>query len=414
MLRLILLRLLESYFRHKWLYLAPVIIMIAAASVYFYTLKPKYLAQGVFFTQQESLLAKLTSVTDTSVTWQTPASFATSELNELLQTDAFIRSIISQSDLESEMSQGPDVVQETIKKVRKAVWVTSLGNNQVRISAQIEQPQVAYQLVNAAFSNYTQWKINGDRSDSEAAHNFFTDLIAQYKLNLDQANKNMQDYLLAHPDPLKGERPTEEKLQMDQLQAEITLAQTRYANALDKDENARLAAAQSESNVLQSYVLIDAPRVPDKPEISLKDIGLQSGIFLFAGLLISALGVMGAALLDRSFRFPIDVVNATGMEVIALVPVTGGLRKVRKQKQSTGESGFARIFKKHHKKEVAPVIEANSEASLEEPQGIMIEEGLFIDLEEENNGYNSDVFNLLNDVDFTSEFTDKDLDQSML
>ncbi len=42
MFRLISLRLMESYFRHRWLYLLPVVVMVALAVASFYTAKPKY------------------------------------------------------------------------------------------------------------------------------------------------------------------------------------------------------------------------------------------------------------------------------------------------------------------------------------------------------------------------------------
>ena len=91
MFRLISLRLLESYFRHRWLYLLPVLLMTILAAVSFFTAKPKYIARGVLFVQKQSLLARLTSVTGSDITWQTAASITTGELKELLQTEAFIR-----------------------------------------------------------------------------------------------------------------------------------------------------------------------------------------------------------------------------------------------------------------------------------------------------------------------------------
>ena len=44
MLRLINLRLLESYFRHRWLYLLPIVIMVGVAAYYFTTAERLYTA----------------------------------------------------------------------------------------------------------------------------------------------------------------------------------------------------------------------------------------------------------------------------------------------------------------------------------------------------------------------------------
>src|SRR5690606_38272544 len=78
--------------------------------------------------------------------------------------------------------------------------------------------------------------------------------------------------------------------------------------------------AQIESDTSQSYVLIDAPKVPTKPDRSKKKMALMLGIFVATGGLFSLIAVAGGALLDRTFRFPLDVQNWTGLPVLAVVP----------------------------------------------------------------------------------------------
>ena len=319
MLRLVLLRLMESYFRHRWLYLIPILIMGVAAFVSFSTAKPSYISDGVLFVQKESLLAMLTSVKDSSYTWQTPATLTVGELKELIQTDSFMRAVIQNTDLEENMSGGQEAVKKTIEDVRKDVWVIALGDNQVRVGAVQEQPQIAYQLVTGIIDTFLKWKINADRTESEAAHEFFTALILKYKGEVDLARQNLADYLISHPAPIKGERDSIEQLEIDRLMAELTLAQARYASALDKDEDAQLATAQAEGDVLQSYVLLDSPILPEKPDVSLKQIAINLGVFLGVGLFFSVLGIVGAAFLDRSLRFPVDVWHGVQLPVLASV-----------------------------------------------------------------------------------------------
>jgi uncharacterized protein involved in exopolysaccharide biosynthesis len=320
MLRLALLRVLESYFRHRWLYLLPIVVMILASIVYLVNAKPKYVAAGVFYVQKQTLLATLNSVGSTDVYWQTPASIALGEIGDLLQTDSFIRAIIEKTDLEASMNAGQDAINQTISDVRKDVWVSSIGTNQVRLSAASEDPGLAYQLANGMIDTYIQWKINADLAESEAAHTFFNNLIDGYKADLDQARQSMDNYLSQHPEPIKGNRPVNEQMQISRLQGDIDLAQTRYTSALNKDEDARLASAQAESNVHQSYVVIDSPLLPIKPETSLKKIALSMALFVLIGIIISGVGVIGGAFLDRSFRFPLDVWYGVNLPVLAMVP----------------------------------------------------------------------------------------------
>lgn len=337
MFRLITLRFLESYFRHRWLYLLPIFVMSILAGLSFYMAKPKYISRGALFVQKEPLLAQLTSVTGAEFSWQTPAAITVGELRELIQTESFIRAVIKDTDLESKMNGGMDMVKDTISEARKAVWVSAVGDNQIVIGAVHEQAKLATQLANGLIGTFLQWKINGDLADSQVAHTFFTGLIAQYKADVDSARKTLYDYLEAHPAPIKGDRPPVEQLEISRLQSELNMVQTRYASAIDKDENALLAAAQAKDNVVQSFVLIDSPGLPDKPDVSLKQIALQKAVFIAVGFLLSIIGIAGGALLDRSLRFPIDVAVGFNLPVLAMVPAVqaekGRRKKSKLQKQ---------------------------------------------------------------------------------
>jgi capsular polysaccharide biosynthesis protein len=332
MLRLISLRMLESYFRHRWLYLLPFVLMILSAVLFFSFAKPKYISRGVLFVKKESLLAELTSVRGTSFTWQTPASLTVGEINELLQTDSFIRAVISDTDLEARMDGGTDLVNQTIAEVRAAVWVSSIGDNQLRVSAAHENSLFAFQLVNGTINSFMDWKINADRNESVTARNFFTDLIGNYSAEVEGARQNLYDYYEAHPSPIKGDRPIVEQLEITRLQSQLELASSRYASALDKDENARLAAAQAEGDILQSYTVVDSPIVATAPEVSLKQMAMEGAVFVLAGILLSLLAIAGGALLDRSLRFPIDVWHGLHLPVLASVPDVARLQSKKKPK----------------------------------------------------------------------------------
>jgi capsular polysaccharide biosynthesis protein len=328
MFRLASLRLLESYFRHRWLYLLPIALMTVAAACAFVLAKPVYISRSVLYVQKESFLASLTSIRDTDFTWVTPAQATVNECQELLQTDSFIRSIVLQTDRESDMSQGPSVVEETIEWAREAVWVETLGDNLVMIAAADEIPELAQQLVNGTVETFIRWRIQQDREGSVAAQAFFAGLIDTYEAAVEIAHQDIERYLLDHPLPVRGDRSEAEVLQIQRLQAALDLTSTRLANALNKEEEARLGLTQAESDVRQTYLLLDAPRLPAEPELSLKRVLINSLLFVATGVILSGVGVVAGALLDRSFRFPIDVRHGLDLPVLATVPApTQGRRK---------------------------------------------------------------------------------------
>lgn len=321
MVRLVMLRILESYFRHRWLYLLPIVLMTALGVVFVLLTKPTYTAKGVLYVETQSYLATLTDLRESGASWwTTPAESVNQEISELLQTDAFIRAIIQRTSLEEEMDGGSAVVDALIEETRRNVWPSPLGNNQLQVNAVHEDPEIAYQIVTAVIEGYLQWRVNADLAESEVAQSFFSDLIETYSVNLAAAREAMRDYVEAHPVPLRGDRPAEEAMEISRLQGEIDLAASRYATALDKEEETRLAMAQIESDARQTYFLIDAPTIPDTPDTSLRKLALSGGIFTVVGVFLSAGLIVGVALIDRSFRFPIDVINRLDLPVLTMVP----------------------------------------------------------------------------------------------
>jgi capsular polysaccharide biosynthesis protein len=320
MIRLVILRFLESYFRHRWLWLAPIVLLAIFAGINFVRAKPIYISRGAMYVQRHSLLATLTTATNDGSLWITPADQTVAEFKELMQTDAFVRAMIQKTDLEPEMAKGSAVVERVYADVRRAVWVQSLGNNLVMIGATHEKAELAQQLAAALIATYQQWRINSDQQESATAQQFFDGLIQKYQDDLTTARNALKTYLDQHPDPARGDRPSIEKMDIERLQGAIDLSLKQLGSALDKEENARLNMSRAESDVKQKYYVIDAPNFPEEPENSKKQAATNSAIFVVIGVVLSVGGVVGGALLDRALRFPVDVRHILNLPVLASIP----------------------------------------------------------------------------------------------
>jgi capsular polysaccharide biosynthesis protein len=196
----------------------------------------------------------------------------------------------------------------------------AVGDSIIEISVKNNDPKLAQQLATAVIEAYSLWKLNGDRQESAVAQAFFASVIPGYQDDLQKVRDQLETFLKQHPNQLRGERPAEEQVEIDRLQAAVASSATRVENALEKEESARLSQTQAESSVRQDYLLIDAPIVPSKPETSLKERATGPAIFIIIGFLLSLGSVIGGALLDRSFRFPLDVLSNLNLPVLALVP----------------------------------------------------------------------------------------------
>ncbi|MCE7981223.1 MAG: lipopolysaccharide biosynthesis protein [Caldilinea sp. CFX5] len=319
MVRLVLLRLLESYFRHRWLYLLPIVAMSAAALIYIAAMPATYVVNGTLYIQNDNLLSSLTDIRNDGFSYVTPAQATTGELYQLLNAKAFLRAIIQKTDMEAKMAQDEETAARTIDEAKEAIWLQELGNNLVMVAAQHEMPRVAQQLAAATIETYIQWKINLNREESVAAQNFFADLIKTYRTEVEPAREALDSYLKAHPKPLQGDRPEEESAEIKRLQAALDTAEERLRRAENQEESARLALAQAESTVRQSYFVVDAPERPLAPERSKQEMLLILILFVAAGFGLSFVGIVGGALLDDSLRFPIDVVHGLHLPVLTMI-----------------------------------------------------------------------------------------------
>lgn len=298
------------------------------------TAKPSYIAVGAVYVEKESLLATLTSLQDSGLAWVTPAQATVDEFKELIQTDAFIRAIISQTDIESEMNQGDTKVSEIIGDTRASIWAVPLGNNLIQVGATHEKGPIAEQLAKALVESYLQWKIKSDQQDSTSAQVFFDDLVKTYRADLQKAQNDQQAFLEEHPDPVRGERTLLEEVQINDLQRMVSEANTRLTNAIEKLDSAKLALSQSDSKARQTYQLIDTPHVPPGTGTSKTKMAMNAVIMAVVGLILGVVAAAGAAFLDSSFRFPIDVENTLSLPVLAIVPDAGGQGKAARGKRA--------------------------------------------------------------------------------
>jgi uncharacterized protein involved in exopolysaccharide biosynthesis len=319
-LRLVLLRISEAYFRHRWLHLLPLVVLVALGAFQALTADPVYLSKGSMYVQRQPLLATLTAAGPEGFSWITPAQATVDELRELFQTDAFVRAVIQNTSLEEEMSKGPKAMAEAFEAVRRDVWVSSGGQKLVTFNAAGETPELATDLAKSTMDNYLQWKIGSEREDSVIAQQFFTEVIQTYQQSVDSAREELRLYLEANPDPVRGDRPSYETLQIAQLQGAVDVAVKRLESAVENEENARLSQYRAESLTNQTYLVIDQPVPPPATDTSLRKMFMGSLIFAIAGVILTFAGIVLAALLDRAFRFPLDVKTATGLPVLAMVP----------------------------------------------------------------------------------------------
>lgn len=328
MLRLILLRVLETFFRSRWTYLLTVLLPLVAGVLFFVFVPAGYKVRGTIYVQRESLLTTLASDREVRQ-FTTPSQATLSEISSLLNTESFAVSVLQNTNLRDGLDQGPRAKDRLLEEYRKAMTILAEGSNIVVIGAEDPDPLVAQQLASETMNAYVRWRIDFERADSEAAQTFFADLIARYEDQLAESEQDLRDYLVMYPDPVRGARSSEEEFEIQRLQAAVDEAETRAQEARQKEEDARLALAKVNSNALQEYLVIDAPSVPNAPPSVVRRAALILGVFMALGLVLAVARLVLAIILDRSLYFPIDVQYGLKQTTLAMLPLrraTGGAK----------------------------------------------------------------------------------------
>lgn len=330
MLRLILLRVLETFFRHRWSYLLTLGLPILAGILFFLFVPASYQVRGTIYVQSESLLTTLSSDREVQQ-FVSPSQATLSEILSLVYTESFVESVLRNTKLSDRLTASPRSRDRVIEEYRRAMTVTAEGSNIVVFRAEDEDGELAQQLASETMKAYVQWRTNFERTDSEVAQGFFSELITRYDEELAIAEQDLRDYLLNYPDPLRGERSSEEKFEIARLQQAVDQATDRLTEARDREENARLALAKVNSSTLQEYLVIDAPTVPEVPPSRLRRAVLVLGVATALGLLLVIARLALAVAVDRSLYFPIDVQRGLKQPALAMLPLQFG--------KATGKAG---------------------------------------------------------------------------
>jgi capsular polysaccharide biosynthesis protein len=323
------------FFRHLWLNLLPLLFMLVAAVVFL--LQPVYVSRATIYIQDDTLLDNLIQIRIrdqpfNGVQLLTPAQVAARELEELAKTDAFVYAVIAESDLRDQLTASPRDERRVLKLFRDSFFVEADGDSLVVFHVEAERPELAYQWATATVKAYRLWKISRDVQDGKIAAAFFEEILTPYQDEVDRANAALRDYLEQYPEPAVGQRPVEEAIELKRLQDAVALAEERLKSVLDKQESARLALAQTERDVDQTYKLIDEPKQPPIAEPFWYH-GLLALVFPGLGIILSIFLVLGRAALDQTLLLPRDVTEE--LELPVLATVERGRKPQARQRRST-------------------------------------------------------------------------------
>jgi len=250
--------------------------------------------------------------------WETPAGVTSRIINERLRTNSFLIEVAESAGLGSAVETGL----LDLNLVRANVWAGATGDSILAVNAQWNDPQVSYRLVVATIEEYEDFITETVASDSSQAEDFYTTQLEGLRLERDQSEQALTDFVAGLPALQEGESyPINVDLEVQRLRARVEAVEGKIATAEAELDKAHLLRAQQTVEAGRSFTVIDQPGVPGAPESTLmKQLTLVASFFML-GVVIAAGALLLTTVFDHSVASSADLLPITGVALVATVPL---------------------------------------------------------------------------------------------
>jgi uncharacterized protein involved in exopolysaccharide biosynthesis len=335
-------RYLETFFRHRVLTIAPLVLCIVL-SLGVVAVQP-----GVFASTAKIWVDRpLLTAVQPSNAYLTPADEQTLVLQELLKTRSFSVLASARGSLPNDLrkasaaaagepinralallpGQGsrtnPGLSRDRLdnlvfQTITTGTTVVANGPNIVSVTFRYANSAVAAATAQGILDQYIDEVLGGQRSEAKAAIDFYSAQVSGARADLSAADGKVLAYLDAHPEQRLLTAVPDASL--TRLKLDDDQARQRYLSLQTKLDDAKLRGAIAEQSTPNGFRLIDPPLVPQAPVSRLKQLIAGGAAGLFSGLVLSVVCLVGLTLIDTSIRRAEDVELRIGLRLAGVVP----------------------------------------------------------------------------------------------
>jgi uncharacterized protein involved in exopolysaccharide biosynthesis len=295
----------ETFFRHKWLFWLPFLIVLAVAIAGGVYSSWQYESRASLWTEPNLVLGE-TASTLTAAAQDTSANQSEfARLDALLQTDEFIGTIVDRVPKLRADANTPEGRLSTIATVRRNLNVWPWQQNLLMFRYRGRDAEVAQQVVSNTVGLFLAQRLQDRVGQADSTIAFLQTQQQEYQGKLATASTALSQFETAHPPASRATMSDLEQLQYQQLKTdyETILDHLRYLGGeLDK------AAFSKDKFIAQhasTYVVKDPPLAPQSPDLSVNKLAT----IVLVGLAVAV---------------------ALGFSVVALATWFGGRRPVER------------------------------------------------------------------------------------
>ena len=245
----------------------------------------------------------------------TPGSEYAEAFTQLVQTQAFLRSVLDRTSLSDALARAPDQL-AFLDDVRKRFKVQALGTNLVRITYRATSPTVAFEVVTAAIEARDERAAQASIAATSMTSTLYTKELELAQQQSTRAIQDLDQFTATHKLPLDAAEAYQER----QLRAASDIAQARVDDlraSLDRMSVVSTLLAVGQSADLQ---LIDAPQLQPQPSGGLRQAILVFGVVMAGAVTLVAMLIVAGTLLTASIASEADLERLGKVTVVASIP----------------------------------------------------------------------------------------------
>ena len=322
-------RIVEAFF-HGW----PVYLVLVSMAIGFGMLRVRsatadYLSIGSVLVDSDSLVTTQSGIDPNDVpSYQTGAQFTAQEMVGLMASDGFMDSVLVKAEIELSTDPGERAAER--RKARRQLSVVPMSGRIIQVIATSPEPERSARLAQGLIDQFIAFKIQADLAESGASEEFFSGILDPYVEELEAAQAAVDALVLeidaeqrAAMEESGGRVPdltAAQELRLERVKQEEIQANERYQAALASVESSQLAELQTETNIRQSYTVLDRPEAPELATGRLFYDIISLTMFAAVGLLLALIAPVISATSNTTLVFADDLDVSLPVGVIATVP----------------------------------------------------------------------------------------------
>jgi len=309
------LKLLETFFRHPILHLVPLALLLGLGLFSALGAEKSYRSVGILNATSGTLLSELTGDTP-AFGYETSANLTSRNVQQLIGTDHFLDDVIRRAGLSTAVDKGLVSRDE----IRGSISTWAQGDNLIAVASSTPRPDESQRIAQATLDAFVEYVVSNDIADATVRIDTYEGIRDRYLAEYNEALDALNVYLEEHPAGDEEDRPVAQQLDIARLEDAVSRADDAYVRAETNVNDATLAADVARTVVSRQLRVIDEPQLPIAPLAGLRQAVLTVTIFAVLGAMLSIGIVVVTSMLDRTIRIPQDVTARFGVEVLAIVP----------------------------------------------------------------------------------------------